>query len=280
MNLDRNSDLYHYFLEHSWQLTEEWYKKIDKSNTAGVYASNDPKVIDAVKQQNHDFHVNFSEVFIKEKDIFLKDFEQWILKVARDEEHVRTPIHYIIREFHRTREQYFELIQSFISSRKDQYSFDDMMALYQVVNDTISYVIEWFTEEYNTYSQRKLNNQQELIMKLSTPIINLSKEVALLPLVGEIDSERGKMLLEKTLDQCNRTGVNKLLLDLSGVVSIDTHVAQQLIQLIDALSLIGVKVSLSGIRPEIAQTAGQLGLSFDNASINSSLAQSIRLANL
>ena len=71
-----------------------------------------------------------------------------------------------------------------------------------------------------------------------------------------------------------------MLLDLSGVVIIDTMVAHQIFQLIEALSLIGVKTDLSGIRPEVAQTAIQLGLKFDNISVNSSLANAIKLANI
>ena len=135
----------------------------------------------------------------------------------------------------------------------------------------------WFVDEHTRYSQERIKSQQDLIMELSTPVISLNRQVALLPLVGNIDSDRSKVILEKTIEECSRKGVNYLLLDLSGVVVIDKIVAEELMQLINALKLIGVSTTLSGLRPEIAQSAVRLGLTFDKVSITSSLAESIRL---
>ncbi|MCE4049319.1 MULTISPECIES: STAS domain-containing protein [Bacillaceae] len=275
-----NNELYHFFVKKTWQITEDWYESLDKSNSSGVYASNDPEIIKGVKQQNYEFHENFAEVFRKEEGKFSADFEQWILKVAQDQEHSQTPIHFIIREFHRTQKQYLDLMTEFIEEHKDNLAVSEIHTIYQVVTETMANVIEWFTKEYNRNSEKRLHAQQELILELSTPVIALNNQTALLPLVGEIDTARAKILLEKTLEQCNRLGVNRLLLDLSGVVIIDTMVAHQIFQLIEALSLIGVKTDLSGIRPEVAQTAIQLGLKFDNISVNSSLANAIKLANI
>ena len=83
------------------------------------------------------------------------------------------------------------------------------------------------------------------------------------------------MILENTLHQCSEKRITQLYIDLSGVAMIDTMVAQQLFTLIESLGMLGVKATLSGIRPEIAQTAVQLGLSFSNLSIRSSLAEAI-----
>lgn len=276
----RNNDFYEFFLSKTRQLTEDWYKHLNKGDKEGVYASEDPKVIFTVKEQNYQFHVHFCEVFHKEKAQFLAEFEKWIVLVSQDEQHTNTPLQHIIREFHRTQSQYFQLITSFIETKKEDISIQEVESLYQAVVNTMAYVIEWYTEEHNNYAQRRLTAQQALILELSTPVIALSKDVALLPLVGDIDTARAKILLEKTLDECAKLGVSHLLLDLSGVVVIDTAVAHQLFQLIEALSLIGVQTSLSGIRPEIAQTTVHLGLSFDNIPIYPSLAQSINLVKL
>ena len=83
------------------------------------------------------------------------------------------------------------------------------------------------------------------------------------------------MILENTLHQCSEKRITQLYIDLSGVAMVDTMVAQQLFTLIESLGMLGVKATLSGIRPEIAQTAVQLGLSFSNLSIRSSLAEAI-----
>lgn len=275
-----NKDLYQFFCDKSWDLTEEWFANLDQSESAGVYTSTDPKVIETVKKQNNEFHRKFCEVFNKEEEPFYADFEKWIIEVAQDESHLVTPLHNILREFFRTQEQYLDIIQAFVSEHVGEYSTEEITAWNRIIIKTMSDVITWFTEEYNNHSQKRLQSQQELIMELSTPIISLNEDVALLPLVGDIDTARAKFMLEHTLQQCAQLGVNRLFLDLSGVAIIDTMVAHQLFQLISALKLIGVETILSGLRPEISQTAVQLGLSFENITISSTLSKAIRTLNL
>ncbi|WP_442598795.1 STAS domain-containing protein [Neobacillus sp. D3-1R] len=278
--MHRNKELYQFFIEKTWQLTEEWYEALDKSEDSGVYASNDSDIIQNIKKQNYEFHQHFCEVFVKEETEFFRELEKWIVKVAQDENHLKTPIQYILREFFRTQEQYLNLIIEFSEIHKDQYSKSEIDAWHRIVIKTFSEVMIWFTEEYNNHSQRRLQAQQELIIQLSSPVILLNKDVAILPLVGEIDTARAKFMLESTLEQCAKLGVNQLLLDLSGVVIIDTMVAHQIFQLIEALNLIGVRTTLSGIRPEIAQTTVQLGLSFHKVSIKSTLSKAIHSIEL
>jgi rsbT co-antagonist protein RsbR len=276
----RNKELYQFFLEKTWALTEDWYKRLDKTDVSGVYASDNIAVINSVKQQNYEFHKHFCEVFIKDETIFFDELEQWIVEIAQDEEHINTPIEFILREFFRTQEQYHDLMNDFEELHKDKYSSNEIKAWNRTIIKTFSEVMIWFTEEYNQHSQKRLQAQQELIMELSSPVISLNREIALLPLVGDIDTTRAKIMLESTLQQCASLGVNELLLDLSGVVMIDTMVAQQLFQLIKALDLIGVKTTLSGVRPEIAQTSVQLGLSFDKVTIKSTLSSAIKAIEL
>ncbi|MBM7691507.1 rsbT co-antagonist protein RsbR [Peribacillus deserti] len=277
--MHRNNDLYQFLMSKSWELTEDWYEQLDKNDPKGVYSSKDPIVIQTVKQQNHEFHERFFKVFNQDETTFFKGLEEWIFKIAQDEEHSGTPLQFIHREFFRTQDQYIDLINEFANLHKVEYSNSEVASWYQIVMKTFGKIIIWFTEEHTTYSQRKLQAQQELIMELSSPVIGLNSNVALLPLVGDVDTSRAKFMLENTLEQCSRLGVNQLFLDLSGVVMIDTMVAQQIFQLIEALSLIGVKTTLSGLRPEIAQTAVQLGLSFDKISIKSTLSSAISSSN-
>lgn len=96
-----------------------------------------------------------------------------------------------------------------------------------------------------------------------------------MPLVGDIDTARAKIILENTLKQCSQKGVQHLCIDLSGVVIIDTMVAQQIFDLVTSLRLIGVETTISGIRPEIAQTAVQLGLPFNEFRTAASLAHAL-----
>ena len=271
--LQRNEQLYQFFINNASRLTENWYENLDKSDPKGVYSSEDPEVIKTLKQQNNEFHHYLAKVFVKEQSSFFYEFQKWILEIASDEEHLNTPIHYIIREFIRTREQYFELIQEFAAeSSSDEERINKWNRLIVEIFDII---ILRYTEEYHSYSRKQLAAQQEMINELSSPVILLSKNRALLPLVGDIDTARAASILENTIRQCAEKKVAHLFIDLSGVVIIDTMVAHQIFQLINGLSLIGVHATLSGIRPEIATTAIQLGLSFDQISISSTLSKAI-----
>lgn len=138
-------------------------------------------------------------------------------------------------------------------------------------------LIEWFTAEHYSYAQKMLNAQREMINELSSPVISLDKNRALLPLVGDIDTARANYLLENTLLQCSQKKVVCLYIDLSGVVIVDTMVAQQLFRLVEALRLLGIKSVISGIRPEIAQTAVQLGIQFNEITTVSNLEQALNL---
>ncbi|UYZ20230.1 STAS domain-containing protein [Mesobacillus jeotgali] len=272
--MHRNQYLYEYLKENSFNLTEEWYENIDKSNTAGVYASNDPEVIKALKKQNHDFHLHFIELFNKGEQEFFQDFEPWIIEIASDIEHINTPIQYVIKEFKNVRNQYFKYVRKF-AEMNPTITRDEVDAWYDVILKEMDEVILRFVEATYKYSQKILKAQQATINELSAPVISISNHQGLLPLIGDIDTSRAKMILENTLKQCNKRDIHHLFVDLSGVAMIDTMVAHQIFQLLNALKLIGVKTTLSGIRPEIAQTAVQLGLSFKDTEIRTSLAQAL-----
>ncbi|MCM3586210.1 STAS domain-containing protein [Mesobacillus maritimus] len=275
--MHRNQDLYQFLLKRTKDLTENWYENLDKNDPTGIYASTNPAVITRVKDQNNEFHKHFIEIFTKEQNVFTVEFNQWIHGVASDQQHLETPLHYIIREFMRTRSQYLELIDVFRQEFPDKVAEGQIKRWRTIIIETIDEVIIKFTEETHKYANYQLQAQQEMINELSSPVISISDKIALLPLVGDIDTKRAKIVIENTLSQCAERRVEHLCIDLSGVVIIDTMVAQQLFQLINALKLIGVKTTLSGIRPEIASTAVKLGLSMENIDTKATLAQALEL---
>jgi rsbT co-antagonist protein RsbR len=272
--LHRNQELYNFLRENSRNLTEEWHQNIDKENTAGVYASSDPDVVSALKEQNHEFHLHFIELFKKEEGEFFQDFKPWIEKIASDGEHVKTPIQFVIKEFKNVRNQYFDYIRRF-AQLHPEIARKEVDFWYDTILKEMDEVILRFIEATYKYSQGVLKAQQETINELSAPVISLTNHQGLLPLIGDIDTSRAKMILENTLHQCTQRGIQHLFVDLSGVAMIDTMVAHQIFQLLNALKLIGVNATLSGMRPEIAQTAVQLGISFKEIDIKTNLAQAI-----
>src|SRR6478609_1746885 len=233
--LNKNEALRMFFLKHADQLTEEWYESIEDNDPESVYASTHPEVISVLKDQNNEFHLYIADVFIKNEKEFFDSFETWILKITEEE-------------------------------------LDEWNELIVRVFDITVYK---FVEEHHQHSKRLLEAHKELINELSSPVIPLSDHIAILPLVGDIDTARARRILENTLTRCAEQQVNHLYIDISGVVIVDTMVAHQIFQLIDALKLIGVESTISGVRPEIAITASHLGLSFENISTKSTLANAM-----
>lgn len=270
-----NKELYAFLLGVAAQMTEDWYASLNKSDSTGVYSSTDPKVIKKLKQQNNEFHLRFFQVFDKEEREFFKQLGDWIEAIGQDEQHLNTPIYFILREFFRTQEQYLGYIDQFVKLHGDQYTQEEINSWYRIVVKVISEVMERFTEANHRYANKIMKAQQATIDELSTPIISLKDNTALLPLIGDIDTTRGMSLLENTLQKCAEKNVTRLFIDLSGVHSIDSGSAHQLSQLIESLHLIGIQTTLSGLRPEIAMTAVKLQLPFDKVTIKSTLAQAI-----
>ncbi len=270
--MQRNEKLYTFLMEKASQLTDEWYESLDKSDTSGVYASTDPDVIHNLKKQNYDFHTNLIRIFNVEEKEFFRDFEEWVISVARDKEHLETPTHFIMREFIRVRKQYMDLIDEFVELHSGEFSMAQIQLWKDMITKEFDIAMVRFTEEKNNYLNDQLNAQKQMINELSSPVIDLSGNRGLLPIVGDIDTHRAKVILDSTLQQCSDRNIEHLYVDLSGVFMVDTMVAHELFQLISALRLLGVKTTLSGIRPEIAQTAVQLGIDFEDINMTSKLA--------
>ncbi|RQW20161.1 STAS domain-containing protein [Bacillus sp. C1-1] len=273
--------LYSYIKSKTNDLTEEWYKSLDKSQD-GVYSTSDPQQIELLKDQNRAFHALFTELFNPSKaGIHDDEFLEWIESIANDRAHQRTPFNNILSEFFRTQQQYMNLILSYAESMKQEYvSLKDVYRWNEIVVQGINEVILEFSRQNKKQSDYQLNAQKQMIDELSSPIIQLAPKTALLPLVGEIDTHRAKIMFDHTLQHCSEQYIHTLFIDLSGVPIIDTMVAQQIFQLIKGLKLIGVQTSLSGLRPEIAQTAVQLGISFSDVTIHSTLAQALERKQL
>jgi rsbT co-antagonist protein RsbR len=120
-----------------------------------------------------------------------------------------------------------------------------------------------------------LNQSRIAFLELSTPVVSITKGLAVLPLIGSIDYERANMLMERTLEKASQLDLSRLILDLSGVVMIDTMVADKIFKLIDALKLIGVDTILTGLHPEIAQTMVNLRLKINHLNFKGNLMQAL-----
>lgn len=120
--------------------------------------------------------------------------------------------------------------------------------------------------------------QQALILELSTPLIPVHHGVVVMPIIGGIDSTRAKQIIETLLEGIGVHGARTAILDITGVKSVDTHVAQALLQAAQAARLLGTEVILTGISPGVAQTLVTLDVDLRGIDTQSTLQQGIARA--
>ena len=134
------------------------------------------------------------------------------------------------------------------------------------------------TEIYQRAREEVINRQQQEMMELSTPVVKLYEGILALPLIGTLDSGRTQVVLESLLQRIVETGADKAILDITGVPTVDTLVAQHLLKTITAARLMGADCIISGIRPQIAQTIVHLGVDLKDVITKASLADAFKLA--
>jgi rsbT co-antagonist protein RsbR len=120
--------------------------------------------------------------------------------------------------------------------------------------------------------------QTSEISEISTPVIRVWEGILALPIIGTLDSERTQVIMENLLQEIVNTGSSIAILDISGVPTVDTLVAQHLIKTVNATRLMGAECIISGIRPEIAQTIVHLGIDLTGVQTKSSMASALRTA--
>jgi rsbT co-antagonist protein RsbR len=134
------------------------------------------------------------------------------------------------------------------------------------------------TELYQRAREQLIARQQEELIELSTPVVQLWEGILALPLIGTLDSERTQVVMENLLERLVATGSSIAVIDITGVPTVDTLVAQHLLKTVAAAQLMGADCIISGIRPQIAQTIVHLGIDLSTVATKASLADAFGLA--
>jgi rsbT co-antagonist protein RsbR len=134
------------------------------------------------------------------------------------------------------------------------------------------------TEIYQKGREEVINRQQRDILELSTPVVKLWDGIVALPLIGALDSERTQVVMETLLEQIVANSATIAIIDITGVPTVDTLVAQHLLKAVAAARLMGAECIISGIRPQIAQTMVHLGVELHEVATKSTLADAFGTA--
>jgi len=164
-------------------------------------------------------------------------------------------------------------------------------AVYELVADAADMVPEFLAfsqlvddlglrtfEAYSAAREEIIADQATAMLELSTPVVRLWDGIIAVPLIGTLDSARTQLVMEKLLDELVATGAGHAVIDITGVPTVDTEVAQHLLKTVSAARLLGAECTISGIRPQVAQTIVSLGIEFGDIATKANLADALALA--
>jgi rsbT co-antagonist protein RsbR len=133
-------------------------------------------------------------------------------------------------------------------------------------------------EAHQRGREQVIKRQQQELLDLSTPVIKLWEGILAVPLIGTLDSERTQTVMEGLLEAIVANHATVAIIDITGVPTVDTLVAQHLLKTVAAARLMGTECIISGIRPQIAQTIVHLGVDLGDVATKSTVADALRIA--
>ncbi|MCV9884276.1 STAS domain-containing protein [Metabacillus halosaccharovorans] len=155
---------------------------------------------------------------------------------------------------------------------------EEKMSLVWAFDHWIAPVNSEVLHQYASSWERTVSLQKIALQELSAPLIPVFDNITVMPLVGTIDTERAKRIMENLLQGVVKHRAEVVLIDITGVPVVDTMVAHHIIQASEAVRLVGAKCLLVGIRPEIAQTIVNLGIDLSQVITKNSLQKGIESA--
>jgi rsbT co-antagonist protein RsbR len=153
------------------------------------------------------------------------------------------------------KEPLFELLRREVGSDANTLAHETLVAS-RLLDKLGLYTFEC----YSRTREDVIGRQQEELLELSTPVVELWESILALPLIGTLDSQRTQIVMENLLERIVASEAEIAIIDITGVPTVDTLVAQHLIKTVSAARLMGADCIISGIRPQIAQTIVHLGL--------------------
>ncbi|MGP4071161.1 STAS domain-containing protein [Piscibacillus sp. B03] len=172
----------------------------------------------------------------------------------------------------------WKAIEAFVIDK--DYSAKTVFALIHRLDPLLDEGIRSFTATFIDSYKMKIQEAHDNFLVLSAPVVPLGDGVAVLPVVGNVDSERAEILLDTALSEANSQGLSQIFIDLSAVPVIDTMVASHIFKIVESMELVGTHTVLVGIRPEVAQTMVNLGVRFEKIESYGTLNQALLRKNI
>lgn len=268
---EMNRKLFDFLIENADAITEDWLTH-RKEADGSIYSKDAGDQAETIlREQNRLTNLTVASSLLQDCAIFQENKKNWALVVAESRVKSNTPIFEVLEALGKVRCTHWEFVKRFVDREGDAVLRSDIMEWGIALHKAFDELMVEFSKRYDELMNRRLNAQLSLIEELNAPIIKINEMIGVLPIIGDVDTMRAQSIMDYVPNKCVELDVDHLFIDLSGVSVIDTMVANHLYQLMQILDLLGIKSTMTGIRPEIAQTSVQLGLDFTKINTYSSL---------
>ncbi|WP_026694267.1 STAS domain-containing protein [Peribacillus kribbensis] len=212
-------------------------------------------------------------LFTDDMENLIEKVDEWSNQAAEIALHSGLSISDSLRVISSYRTVVWEVFTKELAER--QFAAITILDVSKTIDPLLDRIGRVMSEVYERHNTNLMNNAYSALEELSVPVVPVTDGVAIIPIVGSIDTQRAMLIMEVSLNESARLNLTDVILDVSGVPIIDTMVANQIFQIISALNLTGVKAYLTGIRPEIAQTIVGLGVDFSHINTRANMRQAL-----
>ncbi|MFC4354841.1 STAS domain-containing protein [Chryseomicrobium palamuruense] len=261
-----NATLANYISENMNSILETWKQLMEEEEDGKFFQIMSDSMIDSTAREFGDLMI----VSLTENDKdFTKQIEDFSVKISRH----GWSISFVMKAMTNFTEAiYHNMEQSGFLNNSNSASYIRLM------NKWLTPLNHSIVEAYSKTWERTVQLQKMALQELSASLIPVFDKISVMPLVGTIDTERAKLIMENLLQGVVKHRSEVVLLDITGVPVVDTMVAHHIIQAADAVRLVGAKCMLVGIRPEIAQTIVALGINLNDFTTTSTLQRGMEQA--
>ncbi|GGJ90888.1 RsbT co-antagonist protein RsbRA [Lentibacillus kapialis] len=245
-------------LDNSDVIVQKW---IDEIDTLKGFNYSDSVSEELLESTNREFvNIIFSSIKNEGDTKQLKEFSEKLINLGWKVSYITDGL------------QVFRRVTiDFILQQSDQIDTSYISELLHSVDEWVEPLIRQLVNEFSGNWENILSLQRVALQELSAPLIPVMDNITIMPLVGTIDTERAKLIMENLLEGVTQHNSEVVLIDITGVPVVDTMVAHHIIQAAEAVGLVGATCILVGIRPEIAQTIVNLGIDLGKFPTKSSL---------
>ncbi|WP_210367153.1 RsbT co-antagonist protein RsbRA [Bacillus sp. REN3] len=255
-----------YIQEHKSEILDEWIDTTKEEADDRVVRLVSNQVFNATSKEFIDLIISNMKDSNEEYNSRLTDFAEKVVRLG-------WPLTFVTKGLHT-----FNLIVFKGMQKEGVVTPENQMDLIYEFDRWSTPMNNEIVSVYSSTWERTVSLQKIALQELSAPLIPVFDGITVMPLVGTIDTERAKQIMENLLKGAVKHRSEVVLIDITGVPVVDTMVAHHIIQAADAVRLIGAKCMLVGIRPEIAQTIVNLGIDLNQFTTKNNLKKGIEAA--